>query len=305
MEAQNVPFAQLQLGALDVNRYQYADFLFLVPQFKDEETFFITSDFPVSMIDFTNMNTFYPPTPMDATVEVTIPLTPKIALLVNNIGLNGYKEIDHNFMQEINYRTLRRSNKFIISPQKLDDKFTEYNVKRSPQSFLLLFISDKLRAKRHNKVQKILKNNVSNLTRLISNDIINAGIKMYKAYADEKDLIVGSISIYTQSREEMGWFSERMDSIGKKLQASPAGLVYQLKKPIKTKSGLLSFVTIASPVQSRTQRGYVIFEIKDYALFKSSHLDNAQLQLSSLNSIEVMKLTDERFNIFVYVQAVK
>ncbi|MFH1186902.1 MAG: DUF4238 domain-containing protein, partial [Candidatus Levyibacteriota bacterium] len=151
-EKQNVMFTQMLLGATQVNRYQVADMLFLSPKFEDEEAFFVTSDFPVSMIDFSLMNSFYPPTPLDATVEVTIPLTPNIVLLVNHLGLNGYQDIDYNYIFEVNNRTIRRSNKFIISPKKFGDRFTNLNINRSPQSFVVFYMSEGIRKKRRKRM---------------------------------------------------------------------------------------------------------------------------------------------------------
>ncbi|HBY09770.1 hypothetical protein A2274_00050 [candidate division WWE3 bacterium RIFOXYA12_FULL_43_11] len=145
---QNFMFTTSLASAMDFNRYQICDFQILTinPVFAD--LFFITSDFPVTMLSFTMLNNFYPPTPMDITAETVIPITPQMAILVNNIGENGYKEIDYNFVDEVNSRVLRRANSYIISDRKLTADFISRTRRHFPQSFILLNLETFLSQKR-------------------------------------------------------------------------------------------------------------------------------------------------------------
>jgi len=144
LKEQNLAFTRSILTSWLVNRWGFSDFVFLFVQFEGEDQFFVTSDFPVCLVDFTLMNSFYGVPPSSPTLELTIPLTPKVALLGNNIGVNGYRDIDFNFVREINNRTIMRSNNYVISPQKLDSKFLDRCLNRFRQSFLLLFLQDSL-----------------------------------------------------------------------------------------------------------------------------------------------------------------
>lgn len=247
-DRQNLMFTQTLLVAMQMNRYQVADMLFLRPQFNDEETYFITSDFPVSLVDFSLMNSFYPPTPLDATVEVTIPLTPKITLLVNHLGLNGYKEIDHNYIFEINNRTLRRSNKFIISPTKFSDKFTRLNVQRSPQSFVVLYLSEKIRRRRTRRTETYMKNTAKKIIK----SIVKTSVNNYK-----KGSQIKFVEIFSHSKDEYAWFIRALKLLGKIKEENNQESEFELKKKISTKVGQLGIIHVIAPNPDETRRDNV------------------------------------------------
>ena len=69
-----------------------------------------------------------------------MPLTPNIALFGNNCGITGYREIDHNFVREINNRVLRRASNMLISSGAIDERSANAFTRRMPQSLLLKFI---------------------------------------------------------------------------------------------------------------------------------------------------------------------
>lgn len=253
-EKQNLMFTQTLITAVQVNRYQVTDMLFLTPQFEDDESFFVTSDFPVSMLDFSLMNSFYPPTPLDATVEVTIPLTPKIALLVNHLGLNGYKEVDFNYVFEINNRTLQRSNKFIISPKKLGDRFTNLNVKRYPQSFVVLYMSEGIRKQRMKRTDTYMRRTVKK----VINSII--GTMRTKNRKGDKVLAIDYVEIFSKDEDELNWFVRALKLLGDIVEVSETGPMIKFKKPFPTKSGKITHVKVALPKSDISQQGMVHFE---------------------------------------------
>ncbi len=138
--AREVIFSQAISVALDVNKWQYLDYCFLSPQpLVDIE--FITSDHPVSLVDFTADNSFYGKNHWNKTAECIVPLTPDIVLFGNNCGIKGFKEIDYNFVREINYRVLSRAEKMIISRRKISEDENRAIVRREPQSILLHFMN--------------------------------------------------------------------------------------------------------------------------------------------------------------------
>ena len=67
-----------------------------------------------------------------------------MAVFVNNIGVNGYVEIGPNFVREVNHRTLVNAGKYVISPNKLDEKFMLNSMNRFSQSFILMVKGDEL-----------------------------------------------------------------------------------------------------------------------------------------------------------------
>lgn len=237
-EKQNLMFTQMLLTATQMNRYQVTDMLFLSPKFEDEELFFITSDFPVSMIDFSLMNSFYPPTPLDATVEVTIPLTPKIVLLVNHLGFNGYGDINHNYVWEVNNRTLRRSNKFIISSKKFSNRFTDLNVNRYPQSFVVFYMSEGIREKRRKRTDSHMRETVKQIVLSVINSEKTENVIKPQ---------LENVELYSQTKEDLVWFVRALKLLGEVVEETEMYTIFKLKSAIKTKYGRLDLVKVVTP----------------------------------------------------------
>lgn len=235
-EKQNLMFTQTLLSATQMNRYQVTDMLFLSPKFEDEESFFVTSDFPVCMVDFTLMNDFFPPTPLHSTVEITIPLTPRITLLINNLGLNGYKDIDLNYVWEINNRTLQRSNKFIISPKILSNRFTDLNVKRYPQSFVVLFLSDYIKKKRVQRTNNYMRRTLIKIVKSIA----LSQIKYEKK---------GNITIRSRNEQECEWFIRALSLIGIIRTKTKKCTFFDLKKSIRVGNKVIDHIAVTNTVK--------------------------------------------------------
>ena len=100
------------------------------------------------------MNSIYGIPPLSTTIEVTVPLTPKLALFVNNAGIDGYFDIGHNFVREINNRTIIGNGNYLITPTKIDKKFLDLCVRRFRQSLLLHLLSDDLNEKWDERMKK-------------------------------------------------------------------------------------------------------------------------------------------------------
>jgi len=137
--AKDTTFTAALVIAMQVDKWQPLDFCFLViPDNVDAE--FITSDHPVTLTDFTMDNSFYGLNHWHRTAECVVPLTPKIALFGNMCGINGYKEVDYNFVREVNNRILRRADKTLISKSSIEPKEAEMIVRHNPQSLILKFV---------------------------------------------------------------------------------------------------------------------------------------------------------------------
>lgn len=140
----NILFAQHVAVAIEVNRWRFASFQFLHIDEIDVDQFYITSDHPVSVVDFTLENSIYGVPPFSPTLELTVPLTPQVALFANNIGLEGHIQADPNFVREINNRTIWHARKTILSSQKINSRFIDGAIKRVRQSLILDGIRDEL-----------------------------------------------------------------------------------------------------------------------------------------------------------------
>lgn len=104
------------------------------------ESFFVTSDNPVSIYDFTMMNSIYGIPPGSKTSEITFPLNSKFCLFGNNIGISGYLDADHNMVQEVNNRTMNYSRKYFFAADKMGERFINSCISRWRQSLILNYL---------------------------------------------------------------------------------------------------------------------------------------------------------------------
>lgn len=142
-KAKDSIFADGLLIAAELNILQHLDFLFLENRtFHDPSVggFFITSDRPVMRYDFTFMNSFAGIPPLSDTIEVIVPLTPRVALFANNRGLSGFEDINPNFIMELNNRILYYSRGRIFAPHPLSAAACDRMLGRSRQSFILEYM---------------------------------------------------------------------------------------------------------------------------------------------------------------------
>jgi hypothetical protein len=131
-------FAQWLVTVLDVNKWGVLDFCFLeMASYVDAD--FITCDHPVTLLDYANDNSFYGLNQWSKTAECVVPLTSKIALFGNNCGIKGYREVDYNFVREVNYRVVARARNMVISTGDIPKDEVKAIVQRAPQSLLLKF----------------------------------------------------------------------------------------------------------------------------------------------------------------------
>jgi hypothetical protein len=140
-DAREVMFTEAMAISQDVKIWSHLDFCFLeIPDsfMADEE--FITSDHPVSLLDFAMSNRFYGLHPWGKTAESVVPLTPKIALFGNRAGITGYKDVDYNFLREVNFRTVSASNQMVISRTPIKDYEKKVIIDRFPQSLLVRYV---------------------------------------------------------------------------------------------------------------------------------------------------------------------
>lgn len=139
MKESNFGFAQMIAVSIEVNRWQFSDYQYLIID-DDSDYFFITGNHPVCLYDMTYMNSFYGIAPMSPTIEVTVPLSPKLALFINNAGITGFRDLTHqlNYIEEVNSRTIQNNTDFLVSSAKFDYSFLERTIRRHRQSLILL-----------------------------------------------------------------------------------------------------------------------------------------------------------------------
>jgi hypothetical protein len=141
-EVKKTSFTDAIAIALDVGNWSQLDYCFLVidPEGSFADMNFISSDHPVSLVDFASSNSFHGIHPRNQTAESVAPLTSKIALFGNNVDITGYRSVDANLIREVNSRTLRSSKDAIFSPVEIDTGEAKAITRRFPQSLILSLI---------------------------------------------------------------------------------------------------------------------------------------------------------------------
>lgn len=91
----------------------------LIFEAKLDDCHFITSDNPFCRYDFSLLNSFHGVPAFSKTTEITLPVTPRFAIVGNLLDLNGYIDATHNQVDEINERTLMSIHTEFYSSRKL------------------------------------------------------------------------------------------------------------------------------------------------------------------------------------------
>lgn len=124
-----------QSQAMDL--YRATSWLILVNNKFESDWHFITSDDPMCLYDFELMNSFYGIPAFSKTTEITLPITPKFAIVGNYLDISGYEDAHPNKIEEVNNRTLSHANAAFYSSRKLTDREMERFLNRSRQCLAL------------------------------------------------------------------------------------------------------------------------------------------------------------------------
>jgi hypothetical protein len=139
-EARQNVFADSIAIGMQTNPFRFCNVCILTIDPTFDESFFLVGDNPVSVVDFADANTFYGLKHTSKTIEIVVPITSSMALFLNNAGLDGYKQIDAFYVDEINHRSFMRAKEFVLADKQLDEKFYDRITKHFPQSLVLRFI---------------------------------------------------------------------------------------------------------------------------------------------------------------------
>ncbi len=138
--------------ALEMNLHRVTDWL--IYETCSDEIHFITSDNPSCRYDFSLMNSFYGIPAFSKTTEITLPVTPKFALVGNFVGLNGYVTAYHNQVEEINDRTLMSTHSQFYSSRKLKPYELQKFTKRQRQALALSELAQRTETKMDRLVKR-------------------------------------------------------------------------------------------------------------------------------------------------------
>jgi len=140
-----------------------------------------------------------------------------------------------------------------------------------------------------------MKNN--NLNEIV-NYIVGKSLKLKRKYTTETNVPIEFACIFSQNEKEYQQFTENIKKLGKKVQDTPTGYTYQLKKPFKTQAGMLKLVKIRKPDPLRKERGDTDFNT-NYSEFKKKYQDKPEFELIDRGDFEMLRLSDPDSDVMV------
>ncbi len=130
-------------------------------------------------------------------------------------------------------------------------------------------------------------------------DIVKQSCELKNKHTSEKNAQVNYAAVFSQNDKEYNDFYESAKQIGKVIQNTPTGDLFEVAG-IDTVSGVLRLLKIRKPDPSRPERGDADFTVKDYITFKDTHLPKPGFKLIERNNFEMIELVDPKFNVRSY-----
>ncbi len=118
--------------------------------------------------------------------------------------------------------------------------------------------------------------NKNDLEKII-NYLVVQGITTIHRYTGEKNPTIDYVAIFSKDENEFGNLEKIAEEIGTPVNTGTAstGKTIKLNEPIKTAAGIITYIKIRKPDDTRPQRGAPDFKIKNYQLFKEKYLTSA------------------------------
>ena len=105
--------------------------------------------------------------------------------------------------------------------------------------------------------------------------------------------------IFCQSDDEYSSFLEMAKQMGKVVQNTKAGPVFQIE-PLPTVAGVLHLLKIRKPDPTRTERGDADFTLSNYDKFKKEHINQKGFKLIDKGDFEMIEYVAPKPSVLVY-----
>ncbi len=133
----------------------------------------------------------------------------------------------------------------------------------------------------------------------IVKDIVSEAKDLKDEHTKEKNARVNYACIFCQDQIEWKEFLEKAKQIGKIIQETPTGPVFQIP-PLDTVAGKLQLLKIRKPDPTRPKRGDADFTVSDYQRFKKKHLGKTGFSLIKKEKFEMIELVDKKYGVRCY-----
>jgi len=130
----------------------------------------------------------------------------------------------------------------------------------------------------------------------IAKYIVNQSLKLKNKYTNALDASVEFACIFCKSDEEYKKFDNLAQTMGRRVQDTPSGYTYLLRKQVITNAGPLRLLKIRKPDPTRTERGDADFNTS-YKEFSNSYKNNSKFELIKRDTFEMLRLSDPEFDV--------
>lgn len=140
-----------------------------------------------------------------------------------------------------------------------------------------------------NNLQKTFESIVTEAVKMVASNIDNHYLTGRFNYA----------SIYAQSDDEYNQISKELSENGDIELERESGNYFKLHNPLLMMNNKITVCRIRKFDKDHPERGYLDFEVNDYAKFKEKYVTNANFSLLNEGE-EMLELKDQRFNVRAY-----
>lgn len=144
----------------------------------------------------------------------------------------------------------------------------------------------------------IVHMDIEDLKNIVKKIVEKATILKNK-HIDYKDTPVNYACIFSQSDKEYQELLEVTRKIGKLIQETPSGFLFNIE-PLETTSGVLKLLKIRFPDPTRPERGDADFTISNFLEFENKYLSKPGFKKMQRPDFYMIELMDSDFNVRAY-----
>lgn len=136
------------------------------------------------------------------------------------------------------------------------------------------------------------------LRELVRN-IVERSQHLRDQFTDEHNAPVNYAAVFAQDKAEFENLFQGATSLGKVLEDTPTGPLFQID-PLETTAGQLQLLKIRRPDPKRPERGDADFTVRDYETFKAKNLMRPGFTFIQREKFEMIELADSRYDVLAY-----
>lgn len=135
----------------------------------------------------------------------------------------------------------------------------------------------------------------------IYQDIISESVQMVSARVDKEDLLnkLDYLTIFAKSNDDFKQISHELEKNGVVAIPKETGSYYKLHKPLQGPFGLIFHCRVRTFDNTRPEKGYVDFGVKDYNQFKKKYQNMPDFSVI-FSGKEMIELNDPKFSVRAY-----